>query len=301
MAHFYPNLFIPGAAKSGTTTLHELLDIHPDICMSSIKEPMYWNNSDFKNFSHKTKEKYSKLFSNKNAKILGESTTSYLYFPSFIENIKNNYKIEPKFIFILRNPIDRCYSHYQWMVGLGLEKSDFRNTVEKDFNNAFELYDYYPNHYYHFGLYAKWLGPFYENFERSNIKVITLDALIKNRTKTINECFEFLGLNSLQEIPEIISNKTYKLKNPRIFHFIEKTYSGKYKYTKAAKYLIPRNQIESIREKLKKMSLFKNKKEFEYPKIGVNDRSWLKSLYTNDVEELKEITKYPFEEWTDFL
>ena len=38
---FYPNLFIPGAAKSGTTTLHELLDLHPDISMSSVKEPVF--------------------------------------------------------------------------------------------------------------------------------------------------------------------------------------------------------------------------------------------------------------------
>jgi hypothetical protein len=301
MAHFFPNLFIPGAAKSGTTTLHELLDIHPDICMSTIKEPMYWNNPEFKNFNLKNNEKYAKLFANKNAKIFGESTTSYLYFPRFIENIKSNYKVEPKFIFILRNPIDRSYSHYQWMVGLGLEKSNFRNAIEKDLKSSFKPYDYYPNHYFHFGLYAKWLVPFYENFERGNIKIITFDDLTNNRSKTINECFEFLGLETLNDIPEIVSNKTFKLNNPRMFHFIEKTYSGKYKYTKAAKYLIPRKQIENIREKLRYMSLFKKRKDFEYPKIETNERKWLKSLYVNDIMKLKEITKYPFEEWTDFL
>ena len=36
-----PNLFIPGAAKSGTTSLHALLNLHPDVCMSSTKEPVY--------------------------------------------------------------------------------------------------------------------------------------------------------------------------------------------------------------------------------------------------------------------
>ena len=48
---FYPNLFIPGAAKSGTTTLHELLDLHPDISMSSVKEPVFWNNKKLSIFS----------------------------------------------------------------------------------------------------------------------------------------------------------------------------------------------------------------------------------------------------------
>ena len=47
---FYPNLFIPGAAKSGTTTLHELLDLHPDISMSSVKEPVFWNNKKFNSY-----------------------------------------------------------------------------------------------------------------------------------------------------------------------------------------------------------------------------------------------------------
>ena len=53
MNHFLPNLFIPGVAKSGTTTLHDLLDSHPYICMSELKEPVYWNNVKFNNFKLK--------------------------------------------------------------------------------------------------------------------------------------------------------------------------------------------------------------------------------------------------------
>ena len=86
MEHFHPNLFIPGAAKSGTTSLHELLDKHPDICMSSNKEPVYWNSFDFNNFDYKKKEWYSNLFSNKEADFIGESTTSYMFYNNFIVN-----------------------------------------------------------------------------------------------------------------------------------------------------------------------------------------------------------------------
>ena len=50
--HFKPNFFIPGAAKSGTTSLHELLDTHPDISMSNEKEPVYWNNKLFNEFEN---------------------------------------------------------------------------------------------------------------------------------------------------------------------------------------------------------------------------------------------------------
>ncbi len=122
---FYPNLFIPGAAKSGTTTLHELLDLHPDISMSSVKEPVFWNNKKFNNYSNEDWIKYKELF-NTDSKINGESTTSYMYYESFISNIKINYEESPKFIFILRNPIDRFISHFWWMKGLGLEKNNIK-------------------------------------------------------------------------------------------------------------------------------------------------------------------------------
>ena len=45
-----PNLYIPGSGKSGTSTLHELLNEHPDICMSTRKEPHFWTDLNFKKY-----------------------------------------------------------------------------------------------------------------------------------------------------------------------------------------------------------------------------------------------------------
>ena len=52
---------MPGAAKSGTTTLHELLNNHPDISMSKNKEPVYWNNKSFHHLQ-KMKLKITKVY-----------------------------------------------------------------------------------------------------------------------------------------------------------------------------------------------------------------------------------------------
>ena len=100
--HFKPDFFIPGAAKSGTSTLHNLLNTHPEISMSRNKEPVYWNNKSFDKFNDFEKNRYEKMF-DMNAKIKGESTTSYMYYDSYLKNIKKNYEKSPKFIFILRN------------------------------------------------------------------------------------------------------------------------------------------------------------------------------------------------------
>ena len=88
--HFKPNFFIPGAAKSGTTSLHELLDTHPDISMSKEKEPVYWNNKLFNEFENLEISRYLNLFE-QDVKIKGESTTSYMYYDNFIKNIRDNF------------------------------------------------------------------------------------------------------------------------------------------------------------------------------------------------------------------
>lgn len=298
MTLFFPNFFIPGAAKSGTTTLHELLSFHPDICMSTVKEPVYWNNTDIE---HPDRiQWYNSIFENRNAKIVGESTTSYMYYSEFITNVKKYFENTPKFIFILRNPIDRCYSHYWWMVGRGQEKKSFRACIEFDQNREFSNYGYVPNYYYHFGLYGKWIGGFVDAFGEENIKIITLEQLQGDVLNTLNDCLLFLNVDPLESIPYIQANKTSKLKHPKLFHFIKKTASGKYKYTKIAKYLISKEKIKQIKTQLKEMRYFKGSTPFEYPEITKEDRLWLKGLYQSDINQLKTITNREFNEWNDF-
>ncbi len=298
MQLFLPNLFIPGAAKSGTSTLHELLNAHPDICMSSVKEPAFWTSTNFKK---KEQVLYSNLFINKHAVITGESSTEYMFFPDFIENIKKHYQSLPRFIFILRNPIDRCYSHYWWIKGMGLEKRSFNQAVKNDLERSLKPYNYYPDYYYHFGLYGKWLSFFINNFEKEKIKIITLESLQTNRLKTLNECFSFLGLKELDEIPDIKSNKTKKIKYPKLYHFNIDVLQGKLKLNNRIKKILPDFIIKNIKKTFDYIPIIKNKSNFSYPKLESDDRNWLKSIYYEDVKLLKKITSNEFNEWKDFI
>lgn len=297
---FLPNLFIPGAAKSGTTTLHELLNLHPEISMSKVKEPVFWNNKKFEKYIEQDWLNYKKLFVEK-SKICGESTTSYMYYNSFIENINKNYKKSPKFIFILRNPIDRYNSHFWWMKGLGLEKNKIKNVLNIESRINFEEYDYYPKNYFQFGLYSKWIQRFIDNFGLENIKVITLEKLISNRLDTINSCFDFLGLKKLESIPEKTSNKTTRIKYSFLYHFIRKSSIGKMNYTKFGKIFLSNKSIDRIKNKLKDIITNWKTEEFEYEPLQSEHRNHLKDAgYFSDVEKLKEIFDYSFNEWKDF-
>ncbi len=297
--HFKPNFFIPGAAKSGTTSLHELLDTHPDISMSNEKEPVYWNHKLFNKFENQEISRYLNLFK-QDVKIKGESTTSYMYYESFIRNVKNNFQQSPKFIFILRNPIDRYVSHSNWLRGLGKEKRRIDEIIEDERYLDFEEYEDYPKQYYQFGLYNKWISRFVENFGRENIKIVTFEKFVSERLNILNSCFEFLGVSRMQSVKFIKSNKTNKIIFPTIYHFLRKSSIGKMKYTMIGKFFLPK-KIRTIIKSLIKI-VIKNWISFESKKEIVSNkyRKMLKDIYYEDVMALKDKLNYDFPEWEDF-
>ena len=297
--HFKPNFFIPGAAKSGTTSLHELLDTHPEISMSKEKEPVYWNNKLFNEFENLEISRYLNLFEQE-VKIKGESTTSYMYYDNFIKNVKDNFHKPPKFIFILRNPIDRYISHYNWLKGLGKEKRRIDKIIEEERYLDFKEYNDYPKQYYQFGLYYKWISRFIENFGKENIKIVTLEKLISERLNILNSCYEFLGVSKMDSVNFIKSNKTNKVIFPSMYHFLRKSSIGKMKYTSISKYFLPKK----IRMKIKSLMkiTIKNWISVESKKEILSDkqRKKLRDKYFEDVMSLKNKLNYDFSEWEDF-
>lgn len=300
-----PNLFIPGAAKSGTTTLHEMLHMHPEICMSFKKEPYYWIKDNFDSYTPNITEDYLNLFNEKlDAIYRGESSTAYMLFPNFIERIKTHKLDNSKFIFILRNPIDRAYSHYWYLKGIGSENLDFKNALLFDKNiepspsNRLEEGKF--KHYFQYGLYGKWLSRFYENFDQNQIKVITFESLKEKPQEIVNDCFKFLGLNTIESIELKHANKTNIVIAPKLHKQLVRIATGKVKPLKPLNKLVP----EKIKRKIKSNFSDKltniSKTNKTYPTLDIESRDWLKHLYEEDYKLLKKVSKLSFEEWEDF-
>ncbi|MEX0656428.1 MAG: sulfotransferase domain-containing protein, partial [Nitrosopumilaceae archaeon] len=123
----WPNFFIVGADKAGTSSLYAYLMNIPGIFMSRYKEPNYFSTMTFGD-NHdlrpiRDKKKYLELFKNvKNEKIVGEASPSYL---GDKEAPKLIHKVSPeaKILICLRDPVERVYSHYLMLDRLGDMKS----------------------------------------------------------------------------------------------------------------------------------------------------------------------------------
>ena len=108
------DFLICGTQRGGTTALFQILQGHPEICWPSHnKKELHFFDSE-KEFRHKTPRywKYHAHFDPQPAhKLLGEATPIYMYWYDAPRRIWQ-YHPEIKLIIILRNPVDRAYSHW---------------------------------------------------------------------------------------------------------------------------------------------------------------------------------------------
>ncbi|MDG2139007.1 MAG: sulfotransferase [Flavobacteriales bacterium] len=198
-----PNLLIIGAAKSGTTSLHNYLNQHPDIFMSAHKEPHFLINNDIgvnriPNGIYDYDE-YIDLFKEKqDYKYRGESSTMYLQFPDFtIKNIKK-YLDNIKIIIMLRNPVERAFSGYQHVKRYNrMERLDFNQAIdecESRYRNNLNMTP--ASRYINIGLYYNMVRKFQLNFDKE-IHVIIYDDFINDTKKELSKVFDFLDVDSV--------------------------------------------------------------------------------------------------------
>jgi hypothetical protein len=195
-----------GASKAGTTSLHEYLGQHPEIFMSRAKEPHYFVHDQGEN----NWRYYLEVFKNAgDRKIIGESSTGYLYSPEspkWIKAILGDVKI----IVLLRNPAQRAFSLYAWMVREGYEDAPtFRDALEREparFADAgfyWRCPQFPPNYYYYdSGLYFQQVRRYFETFGRENVRIYFFEDFIKEPKPVCRDVFSFLGVRTDFE-PEI--------------------------------------------------------------------------------------------------
>jgi len=179
-----PTFLIVGAAKSGTSSLWHYLREHPDVYVPAGKEINFF--SDEANFSRGLDWYTSHFKSGAGKKAIGEASPSYL-FP--VEAAPRMASVVPKarLVAILRNPVDRAYSHFLHARYYAMERRSFRQAFE-DERQATDGRRW--PFYLAFSRYLSQLVNLTQHFRREQLKVLLFDDLAANPLETFRTlCF----------------------------------------------------------------------------------------------------------------
>ena len=185
-----------GAQKCGTTTLYHILKQHPDIFMAERKEIHFFDDSN--NYSKGInwyKETYFK--DTGHAKAIGEITPAYMFLEHIPEKILKDLGRDIKFIFMLRNPVDRAYSNYKMELGRNNEHETFLKAIELESERIVESESTKKTYsYVQRGFYAKQIKKYLKYFPEENMMFVIFEEFIKEPTNISKEIFKFLGVQS---------------------------------------------------------------------------------------------------------
>jgi Sulfotransferase family len=275
----WPNLFIVGAPKAGTSSLYSYLCDIPGIYMSPVKEPNYFSINVIPD-NHRIrpirdKQKYLHLFQKaKDAKILGEASSTYLSDP---ETPKLIHQVSPHahIIISLRDPVDRAFSQYLMMVRSGETKLSFYEELQKSFRH--DTYDGKPYLRLDFGLYYESTNRYLELFGADHVAILIFEELISNVKEKVETILHSLRINYSLNNFQGESHNSFGIPRARMAQYI----LGNEKIKRFAELTVSPRYRRILREKilLKKTSK---------PKMEREAKEFLVNFYSDDVQTLQK-------------
>lgn len=212
------DFLVIGAQKSGTTALYSYLKNHNEIGLAYEKEMHFFDDEKFfQNNKNVSYTKYEASVKEKSGKerIFGEITPAYLYWQNSCERIWE-YNKEIKLIAILRNPIERAYSHWNMSREKGFEQHSFYDAIHLEAQRQKESLPFQSKvfSYVDRGFYAEQIRRFKRFFDDNQILFLKYEDFKINQKESLNTIFEFLGVDATNYEYEhkIIHKREYESK-----------------------------------------------------------------------------------------
>ena len=291
----YPNLYIVGAPKAGTTSLYHYLSQHPDISIPD-KEPRFFIKESIQSVSDEDPIKpyllrssvldeaaYTNLYANKREKIKCDASTQYLYhYRDVIPKIKQLEGVKsPKILILLRNPIDRAFSNYSHNYST-FENLDFEQALEQESERISKGFNSFW-HYKGLSTYADSVKAYKDAFKE--VKIIFFEDFVNDIDKSLVDIFDFLEVDNSFKVSHFMINKksTGAPKSKKLNAILQS--SSKFNIIKTILHnTIGEQKTKLIRELIMRKNLSKSK-------ISLDEslKSNLESYFVEDIAQLKKI------------
>lgn len=274
-----PDFFIVGAAKSGTSSLHNYLVQHPGVSMSEPKEPHFFYNRESPGspaLGKKDLDEYLKLFEDIPEDVrAGEASTSYLYAANAPREIQQ-FREGAKIIMVLRNPVDRAYSQYWNQVRDGVEPLSFEEALDAEPERIRRSW-WHGFYYMDTGRYADQVARYLETFGRGSVRDYLFEDVTRDAQGVCRDIFSFLGVDDGHKID---SGKAFNPSGPPRSGLLSKMLAAE-KIKEPVKKLVPGEWVRPFGEWLRE----KNRKPT--PEMKPETRTRLQESFEPDILRLQ--------------
>lgn len=280
-----PNFFVVGAQKAGTTTLHNLLQAHPEIYLPEKKETKFF--VDDARYAIGIGEYERKYFSGwRGESAVGEVDPDYMYFPHALERMNRDMDLSAtKFIFLLRNPVERAYSHYLMTYRRGVEDLEFTQALKIEPERI--AADYLSNMHYSYasrGYYSDQIERFAGLVDDTRILILTSEEMQSNTDLCLKRIFVFLGVEA-DYVPENIGRKYHTATVPKSMALLKRLENKNALEKKLLRMLMP---SQKLRSRAREWLSMWNQTEDGKPVFSSEAKAMLREAYRESNQKLYE-------------
>ncbi len=212
------DFIIAGTQKGGTSALHYHLDQHPNITMAHSEEAHMIDHPRRHFFDDE--ERYAGEVSydilhqgiklKPQSLVVGSCTPIYTYWKPAVERIRD-YHPGIKLIILLRNPVDRAFSHWNMNWDRQRELLGFREAIaaEIEERKASPSLQSRRRSYLDRGFYFEQIERVFQFFPRDQVYVIKFDDFRKDAAQVVNSVFAFLGVKPLGKVKNREQNRIF--------------------------------------------------------------------------------------------
>lgn len=233
-----PDFIIIGAQKAGTSSLYHYLGQHPDVAPALDKEIHFFDHHFARgidwyrtNFASSWYLDYSKRWHGRHI-ITGEASPYYFFHPHAPERIASTLPTV-KLIAMLRNPVNRAFSHYHHEVEAGRERLSFEDAFRAEperlageIDKIMQDPHYKSFNHIHFsylsrGIYVDQLQAWKRHFPDEQMLILNSERFFADPAAGTRQVIQFLGLPDVQ-IRDFHARNTrsYSRMNPRIRKYL---------------------------------------------------------------------------------
>lgn len=299
-----PNFLIIGTAKAGTTSLYRYLRQHPDVFMPEVKEPRFFAyaeeppamkgpgdaRTNRTSGAVYTIEAYRGLFDGvTDERAIGEASPNYLY-SATAPRLIHTHLPDVRLLVLLRNPVERAYSHFLHLVRSGREPlRDFGAALDAEDERVARGWEW-SWHYTRMGFYHTHLTRYLDVFDREQLTIRLFEDFKADPVAFSQEIFRVLGIDDAF-VPDT-SLRYEKTGVPRSNRFQRFLHNPDNLLRRLSRYVLTEPVRERILTVMKNVNLSK-------PPLAPAVRTRLVETFREDVLRLQDLLDRDLSTWLE--